>query len=83
MFVSTVSTFVVAFAATVLAITPPDLPECALECHLTTLEKVGLEIDDFEGQCLSALFQLGIRNCVAMSCDYDEFKFVSQIADGD
>lgn len=83
MFVSTVCTIVVAFAATVLAIAPPDLPECTLECHLTTSEKVGLEIDDFEGHCLSALFQLGIRNCVAINCDYHEFKFVSQIADGD
>lgn len=82
MFVSTVSAILVTFAATVLAIAPSDLPECTLKCHLTTSEKVGLEVDDFEGQCLSALFQLGIRNCVAMNCDYDEFKFVSQIADG-
>jgi hypothetical protein len=60
-----------------LAVTPSDLPECAIECYVDGIAKSGLTLDDYEGQCRSAKFQLGMRGCAALQCEYDEYIFVS------
>jgi len=62
--------------ASVSAVTPSDLPECAVECYIQGVQKAGLALDDYEGQCRSAPFQLTMRGCAAMNCDYDEYLFV-------
>ena len=60
------------------AITASDLPECAVECYFQEIENAGVGLTDYEGQCRSAKFQLGMRSCVSQKCSYDEFVFVSQ-----
>ena len=60
------------------AITASDLPECAVECYFQEIEKSGVALTDYEGQCRSAKFQLGMRACVSQKCSYEEFIFVSR-----
>ena len=61
------------------AITPSDLPECAIECYIKGVSDVGIALDDYEGQCRSAPFQLSMKACAAMNCESDEFLFVCEI----
>lgn len=62
------------------AITPSDLPECAIECFVKGVSDLGIALDDYEGQCHSAPFQLSMRGCAAMNCEYDEFLFVCEVS---
>jgi len=62
--------------SSVSAITASDLPECAVECYFQEIQNAGVELTDYEGQCRSAKFQLGMRTCVSQKCSYDEFIFV-------
>jgi hypothetical protein len=64
-------------ALSVSAITPSDLPECAVDCYIQGIANVGLAFNDFEGQCRSSDFQYAMRGCVAMECQYDEYLFVT------
>src|SRR5271170_196874 len=64
--------------SSVSAITASDLPECGVECYFQEIENAGVALTDYEGQCRSAKFQLGMRACVSQQCSYDEFVFVSQ-----
>jgi hypothetical protein len=64
--------------SSVSAITASDLPECGVECYFQEIENAGVALTDYEGQCRSAKFQLGMRACVSQKCSYDEFVFVSQ-----
>ena len=61
------------------AITPSDLPGCAVECYVKGVSDVGIALDDYEGQCRSAPFQLSMRACAASNCEYEEFIFVCEI----
>jgi hypothetical protein len=67
--------------SSVSAITASDLPECAVDCYLQEIENAGVALTDYEGQCRSAKFQLGMRACVSQKCSYDEFIFVIQTLD--
>lgn len=60
----------------VAAVTASDLPDCAVECYVNANQKVGLQLEDYEGRCRSAPFQLAMRFCAAKECDYDEYTFV-------
>ena len=63
----------------VAAVTASDLPECAVECYLNANQKVGLQLEDYEGRCRSASFQLAMRSCAAEECDYEEYSFVCSL----
>ena len=67
-------------ASSASAITPSDLPECAIECYVKGVSDVGFALDDYEGQCRSAPFQLSMRTCAASNCEYDEFVFVCEVS---
>jgi hypothetical protein len=60
----------------VRAVTASDLPDCAIECYLDSNQKVGLQLEDYEGRCRSAPFQLAMTVCAAKACDYEEYTFV-------
>jgi hypothetical protein len=71
--------FLVAILSAVLrvaAVTASDLPDCAVECYLNANQKVGLQLEDYEGRCRSAPFQFAMRLCAAKECDHEEYIFV-------
>jgi hypothetical protein len=57
-------------------ITASDLPQCAIECYCEAGEKVKIPITAYKEQCLSAPFQLAIRECGLKACSKEEFEFV-------
>lgn len=61
---------------TAFALTPSDLPECAIECYVNGVHEMRIDLNDYEGQCPSAPFQLFMRGCTAINCDYDKYFFV-------
>jgi CFEM domain len=58
------------------AITASDMPECALDCYLDAGAKVDIKMMDYERKCLSAPFQLALRECAKEECSADEYEFV-------
>jgi hypothetical protein len=56
--------------------TASDLPQCAIECYCEAGEKVKIPITAYKEQCLSAPFQLAIRECGIQACSKEEFEFV-------
>ena len=77
----TLAIVIVCGASSASAMTPSDLPECAIECYVKGVSDVGIALDDYEGQCRSATFQLSMRACAATNCEYDEFVFVYDVSD--
>jgi hypothetical protein len=63
------------------SLTPSDLPECAVECYVKGVREVGIDLGDYEGQCRSAPFQIAMRNCAALNCEYDEYQFVCEFSE--
>lgn len=57
-------------------ITASDLPQCAIECYCEAGEKVKIPITAYKEQCLSAPFQLAIRECGIKACSKEDFEFV-------
>lgn len=64
-------------ALSVWAITPSNLPACAVECYVKGITNMKLAFDDYEGQCRSTAFQFAMRGCVATQCQNDEYLFVA------
>jgi hypothetical protein len=60
-------------------ITASDLPQCAIECYCEAGERVKIPITAYKEQCLSAPFQLAIRECGIKACSKEEFEFVHPI----
>jgi len=57
-------------------ITASDLPQCAIDCYCDASEKVNISITAYKEQCLSAPFQLAIRECARKTCTEEEYEFV-------
>ena len=69
--------------ATVSAeITASDLPHCAIDCYCDASEKVKIPITAYKEQCLSAPFQLAIRECAKITCTEEEYEFVRTYVGG-
>lgn len=71
---------IICAASSASAITPSDLPECAIECYVKGVSDVGMALDDYEGQCRSTPFQLSMRACAEVNCEHDEFLFVCEVS---
>lgn len=78
MLISTIALITLYVAAPAFSLTPSDLPECAVECYVKGVREVGIDLGDYEGQCRSAPFQIAMRSCAALSCEYDEYQFVCE-----
>ena len=76
MFFPVIAVAILSGVSRVAAVTASDLPDCAVECYVNANQKVGLQLEDYEGRCRSAPFQLAMRSCAAKECDYDEYTFV-------
>src|SRR5437667_11622286 len=66
-------------ASSVAARTPSDLPECTIGCYIQGIRDAGIALDDFQGQCRSEEFQLGMRDSTAMKCVYEEYLFIYEL----
>lgn len=76
-----VATAIICGAFSASAIAPSDFPECAIDCYIKGVLDEGIALDNYEGQCRSAPFQLSMSACAATNCEYDEFLFVCEISD--
>ncbi|SRR5579859_5053876 len=82
MLFSVLAVIILSGVSKVAGVTASDLPDCAIECYLDSNQKVGLQLEDYEGRCRAAPFQLAMRSCAAKACNYEEYTFVSHALKG-